>query len=269
MSDSAAPTTADADDWEIVTPPPEAPPTQHDSIRANNNPYLDFQLQTRFGLLSFTLKPSGTGTTQSSNEETEMASSINTQEQSPLFRLPPELRLQIYELILKIHSDNDIVHTTNNPTTRPSVLSILETCRVIDSEAAPIFYILNTLSTSHPSSFLSSLGLRRRNAITRFAVTAFTAAELHISLKGLEPVSQLKSLHIVRKQSVRFTSVSEWRMMAPQLVAVIGRFEKLEEVKVITPEVRDATAREQADLQSLEEVDRRLCAAVRGARSEA
>ena len=76
-----------------------------------------------------------------------------------------------------------------------------------------------------------------------------------------------RSLYIVREQSIRFIRVSERRVMAAQLVGALERVEGLEEVRVVTPGVEDATAREQERRRELDEVDRRLRGTVKDSRA--
>lgn len=225
-------------------------------------------MRTRFGNLSLTIGPRASGDIEHDREhETADARLFNTQEQSALFKLPTEIRLYIYELLLVIPCDSHGIRITNTPARphEPTVLSVLATCKLVNSEAETIFYSLNRLSIEQ-SDFLSTLGHRRLNAIRRVSIPGSKAASVLNSLNGLERAANLESLYFVRKQSIRFTNVSEWRMMAPQLMAAVERIEGLQEVRVITPKVENATAHEEAQIRRLDQVDQRLCRTAKGSR---
>lgn len=261
----------DGDDWEVITPPAEAPSRSTAPTRPQRNPYLDFQMSTRFGQLSFTINPGGTGNTRPTTRTgtgiaTETRPDTSLQGQSPLFnKLPTEIRLYIYELVLHIPTNNHAVRITNDPDTprKSSILSILQTCQLINSEAETLFYTLNRLMPLKPA-FWASLhqNHRRRNAITKLAIPATHPGAAHMALEALTAAPNLKSLYLIREQSARFADIPSWRMMLRQCETAIGNLEKLEELKVITPEVRDPTAPDLVRMGQLKEVDRRLIAAV-------
>ncbi len=73
----------------------------------------------------------------------------NSQTGCGLFRLPPELRTFIFVLALTIPVDEGkpvkLVQKHRAPTQQPSVLSLLQTCRLVNDEAYGIFYAVNHL----------------------------------------------------------------------------------------------------------------------------
>lgn len=105
---------------------------------------------------------------------------------SPLFRLPLELREQIY-----LH----LLHSTlgfNFPGDHPSPVlptAILRTCRAIHDEAAPLLYTTNKLIFSHPSDanmfrralasdlsvYLGTIVLRVKNTDTKLWTSYFNS----------------------------------------------------------------------------------------------
>ncbi|KJX97740.1 hypothetical protein TI39_contig468g00019 [Zymoseptoria brevis] len=105
---------------------------------------------------------------------------INPQTESPLFKIPAELRLRIYELVLSVDPpgisagitlrkdtmvdapDQIASSQTQHPKferymfdgeVKPSVLSLLQTCRWINREAESIFYEINKFQMMSPEHF--------------------------------------------------------------------------------------------------------------------
>lgn len=151
-----------------------------------------------------------------------------------LTKLPIELRTSIWELALRVPSTNaddnhELVWLTPDQRPRPSVLSLLLTCRQINHEAADIFYRVNRLAihvavpngagpgpTRDPHNveasvarFLKSLSPPRLSSLHSLCIWlgevyrhknggwGFDCQELHTTCKRLRRVPNLKTLHLM------------------------------------------------------------------------
>ena len=135
------------------------------------------------------------------------------QAQCGLFSLPAELRNYIYTLVLTVQpNERGTISLTKTPThpTIPTVLSILQTCRLIRDEAQGIFYSVHDLELRarfespvwRPEQFLRQcsamvrcLSSKRRSAIRTLLITSqyvehITGALRHTRrLEGLETLT--------------------------------------------------------------------------------
>lgn len=259
------------EDWVLLPPSSQTPTCNTQPPRGNI--YIDFQLRSRFGNFSFTAQQSTENTyTNKVPNKLEHGSSIGLQEQSPLFRIPAEIRLEVYEHILRIptSSPTSSVNLVHRPAQLriPSSLSLLETCRLILSEAETLFYALNRLSTAYPANLYNSLNSARRSAITQVTLPALSGASTFALLQQLQNFENVKSVYLERRNSARFQDVRTWRVMEKQIVGVLAGMEELEEVKFWTPEMEGVIIEsEKRRGRELEEFDGRVCGAVNGRRA--
>ncbi|KAK4495924.1 hypothetical protein PRZ48_013192 [Zasmidium cellare] len=245
------------DEWVVLSPGevPSAPDTRRPSHPTKVD-YLNFQLRTVLGTFSFNLRPSGQAIDGTNSGERP----IHQQEQSPLFRLPAELRLEIYEHVLRLPIP--AAATNVIPRAAKGGLSILLTCRRALAEAEEVFYSVNRCSHENPVDFLQTLSPRRRLAITKFTMPVVSAAAMHVRLQQLHALPNLTSLYIQRRTSIRYLDVSGWAIMAAQIVAEIRKMEKLAEVRFLTPEATSTlTETEVARKEKLDGIDRKICSA--------
>ena len=138
-------------------------------------------------------------------EERRVAESppiVSTQEDSRLLALPAEIRLYIYELMLR--SDSGTVELGQLPKKRPPLTpSMLQTCRRVLYEAEDIFYSINHFKYTTPfsgrtlASFLDSIGPARRNAVTTLTVCTTSSGRAFQSMEELRSVPDLRSWHTV------------------------------------------------------------------------
>jgi hypothetical protein len=151
-----------------------------------------------------------------------------------LTKLPLELRTLVWEFTLQVpptnaNDNHGIVWLTPDPRPRPSVLTLLLTCRQIKREAEDIFYRINRLAVEVPgphtagpgparncpdveasvAHFLKSLSPRRLSSIHSLCVWLgggylhlngkwnFGCRELNATCKRLRRVPNLKTLHLM------------------------------------------------------------------------
>lgn len=246
-------------DWEIISTPEEP----HSGI----NPYLHFQLDSWLGRFSLTVHSTTSQTYHEPQPPAEKQQEtpepfVHEQQQSPLFKLPAELRLHIYSLLFRIPTDGPGVRVLKS-NDHESVLTSLLACRRFRNEAEALFYQINRMIV-HDSEILPSLGDRRRAAITKMTLPARSASSLLALLQHLpDRVPNLKSLHAVRSTSIKYIDHREWAVMAPQVISEIERMEALEEVKFITPETGELSEHDITREQKLFQIDERICRAVR------
>lgn len=267
----------DGEDWELLTRP-DVETGQNGAY--NGNFYFNFRLDSeradgRRNQLSLTFEPSTrrrrgahplSSQRQINAPPPDLQRIVHEQSQSPLFQLPAEIRLQIYENAFKIKQAHSVIEIRQHPAPTWSVLNFLLTCRRALAEAEEIFYSVNRL-TIVDSAFWSHVGVRRREAITMISLPVRSAAAALGALERLHHAPNLRSLHIERQVSIRFTAVREWRVMAAQLVTEIEKMRCLGDLRISTPKPVDLSEHELGMRSSLEEVDDRLRGAVRG-RSE-
>ncbi|KAF2720490.1 hypothetical protein K431DRAFT_295167 [Polychaeton citri CBS 116435] len=244
------------EDW-VLLPAQETP--AGDTRSPYHNAYLDFQLRTQLGTFSFMAQP-----TTSQVVESEYERTTHSQEQSPLFQLPVELRLNIYEHLLRIGVTGSGVELVQRltPVRFPTRLAILSTCRRALAEAEDIFYSVNRLSLEHPDELWASLGPRRRCAVTSFTLPAKSAASTLHGLQQLRLFQNLESLHIERRLGVQYQDISTWAIMVPQLAAEVRAMERLVDVRIINPEATGLTEHDKVREMKLKEIDRKICSAL-------
>lgn len=247
--------TANDQDW-VVVPPHEGMNEASESRTSLISPipsdYINFQLRTRFGTFSFAARPGPqrAEVTQGEQVARDDKAIPHPQEQSPLFRLPIDIRLEIYEHLLRVPpSDSNQAAKLARRSARSSSIStrltVLLTCRRVLREAEGIFYSINRFRIESPNDFLSTLGSRRRCAMKKFTLPVISPAALLLELEHLSAaVPRLSSLYIQRMASVKYLDVSGWVVMAPQLVAKIQEMKNLTEVKILTPDSGSLLLRE-------------------------
>jgi hypothetical protein len=174
---------------------------------------------------------------------------MNTQEQCPLFNLPAEIRLFIYEFALQRNDDpvdvNEIPYRHH--------LAVLQSCRRINHEAKTIFYAIHRFGFSN--YLFKRVGPNRRNAITAVTITTSSGGAPHGCVTNLHKLPNLKSLYFQRDVSVRYLNISEWASMRRQIQSELAKLKSLEEVKIFTPEAKDLTPAEEQRMEKLRGID--------------
>ncbi len=127
--------------------------------------------------------------------------------------MPPEIRNEIYKHILTVPiNDQGTVEVTDEPEhpEQPTVLSILQTCRIVNDEAKGLFYHVNPIHlrrhsdckgglsiARHTTIFLLTLSPERLHCIRDITITSDWLSSFTITLKRLEG---LKGLRVVTLQ---------------------------------------------------------------------
>lgn len=134
---------------------------------------------------------------------------VNSQPQSRLFTLPAEIRNHIYTLVLTVPTHDEAIWSPQystppillipypNDPNKPTVLSLLATCRLVHDEAYGIFYSMQSLELDHhtmPSTRL--LSKQRLAAFREVTTTAYEPEELNTLLRKLRHFPQLKIVTI-------------------------------------------------------------------------
>ncbi|OAQ61595.1 hypothetical protein VFPPC_09417 [Pochonia chlamydosporia 170] len=185
------------------------------------------------------------------------------QAQCILFRLPIELRLRIYEEVLRIKSPKVQLKwypASHRTSPHLSVLSIIETCRRIHAEAEPIFYSINyiqySVTTPRPStSFFQTISPTRLESIRSLIISVSSGGEaLHI-IRELMPLTKLQKLMIERQQCVRYIDIQAWIVLAKQLKMELEKLSELQILDIITPETPKQTPEEEQRMRRLDQVD--------------
>lgn len=109
-------------------------------------------------------------------------------DQSPFIRLPPELRDDIYEMVLVQDHPIGISQPPDSKTSRVSFAALLQTCHQIRNEAIAIFYSSNSFVISTPGA-------------------NFTRPCLKGWLGALEPETRL----LIRRVFINEDNASIWR----------------------------------------------------------
>ncbi|GIZ46617.1 hypothetical protein CKM354_000973700 [Cercospora kikuchii] len=249
----------DGEEW-VILPPKGAiqVPEGRQFTGPSRSTYVKFQLQFSFRAASCRahLKKK-----KADIEETKLDQSINPQNQSLLFLLPTELRLNIYEHLLSIPTSRGAVKIAPRPShgKDPVTLAILLTCRRALAEAEEIFYSVNRFSIDPPTSFLDTLGARRLSAITKLELVVGQPSSMLIGLKQLHCLPNLGSLHVRRTVGLRYQNVSAWAVMAPQLIAEIWKMESLSDIRFGSPGTNSLEESDSAHMKRLSEIDQKLC----------
>ena len=99
---------------------------------------------------------------------------------SPLFRLPPEIRYEIYKLLLICPVDVIRVYKASLSHSKVEGITILLVCRLIHNEARILFYGSNTfrISAFSPPLFLDSRSTRSDTRYTRFELIRAISLDL-------------------------------------------------------------------------------------------
>jgi hypothetical protein len=243
---------------------------------------LSFQIGTRIGRFSLEIKPRGSNTEQygagagsDSDDNTIriLASSegiINQQRQSPLFKLPAELRFAIYEHVLRLPLDGAsyrqiVYHPSCGHQRFNSVLNLIATCRLIQLEAEELFYSLNRHRIVQLTEFSASLSVRRRHAIAHIALCVVSAGEMLTMLQGLQGFPNLETLLVERLMTIRYIDPRSWAVLTPNMVTEVKKFTKLRSVRIVTPMIAELSDDESKRLEKLEFHDARIVAAAAGA----
>ena len=130
------------------------------------------------------------------------------QVQSPLFSLPDELRMLIYDnLLLAGEGDVDVLRICCEDTQdSPSIMSILRTCRRALDEAEAIFYEINRLRMcARDFANLTIVNSSRRLQAIR-ALTFELWGEDHLSsfMRDFAALPNLQTLHLRGMDNVFF-----------------------------------------------------------------
>lgn len=186
------------------------------------------------------------------------ASYYNNQAQCIIFRLPLELRQRIYEEHFSI--DSVKVHLKWYPTSRLSVLVLLETCRRIHAEAEHVFYSINRLQYTNleprPStSFFHSISPARLESIQNLTICVSSAGEALQICQELAPLRNLRALTIERQQCARYIDVSSWKLLSKQLKAELEKLSSLKALDIVTPYTPKQTPEEQERMRQLAQID--------------
>lgn len=179
------------------------------------------------------------------------ATTRSPQAQCHLFRIPPELRNYIYELILTVcpNDQGTVVINRTDRTAFPeheSRLCILQTCHLINEEAQGIYYSVHHLELRpspalgfHPhdlvqrtTAFIQCLNEKRRCAITKFTFTANYIEQVTGALKQVHLLTGLEILTLCLENSRHEDPRNFVREMPFWKVAVKKLPPKLKEIKL-------------------------------------
>ena len=251
----------DTKDWWLISADDDA----NDEMAAavEKPPLFDFHFEFKLGRVQHPL-PDWLLSTKITRAKLGKPLPVAGQELSLLFTLPLEIRLQIYDFLLRpLHTMDFGVRMTRSPVhpRLPTILSILLTCRRALYEAEHIFYTSNRLWVDDVG-FPQSLGTVRRSAVWELAVPAQSATMVLELLKILQVLPNLRSLHLVRQVSIRYIDVLSWSILASQLVTQAEKLAQIEDLKIITPEATELTPGDIERKGKLESIDCRLRQAV-------
>ncbi|KAK4503514.1 hypothetical protein PRZ48_004429 [Zasmidium cellare] len=194
------------------------------------------------------------------------------QEQCLLFRIPPELRNFIYELALEVEPDSDGEVTLHRQFRKdhPTVLNLLGVCRLINQEAAGIFYSQhkivihwNTLCANgdydhglRSPGFASTLSRLRLKGLRDLTVTCSGGFEngLEFATMACNRVRSLPALRTLCVRLVRPNRIHQWaervEVEIPFLKKAVKRLVSVEEMRF---EIEDLADREEF-MKRLDEV---------------
>lgn len=291
----------DSEDWDIVSPEEVQRLVPRDGNSERSPPddggsSTEFRLEVKFLGLSCELTATNRRTTREGAEQPPPPSRpaapqpstlgpTNPQLQSPLFALPTELRLQIWEHLLTLLTPTTSTEPfygipmspephlcPNHRRLRPpSILSILQTCRLAHTEAQTLFYSLNRLHAD-PRIAAARLSPPRRAAVAAMTMTVTVAQEMTSVARALRSAEGalpgLRSLWFVRTQTIKFLDPRPWAVMSYQTAGELrgakeGGCRLLSEVRVITPEEKYPTNADRERWARLRIADERIEAAVR------
>lgn len=134
----------------------------------------------------------------------------NPQTESRLFSLPPELRVKIYSYLFATALNKDgritMISSFYSQPPRPTVLSILQTCKLIRNEAEDLFYSAHTLefselwmSADHPKGilvFLHSLKIQRLAAVRSLCLYFGSVESITTFCRAAKRLTGLRSLSV-------------------------------------------------------------------------
>jgi hypothetical protein len=165
---------------------------------------------------------------------------VNDQSNSPLFNLPAELRMGIYPLVFQNP------HGTADFGRLPAKhhLALLQTCRRILLEAEDIYYTLHRFiyncgpakHTLYNTARL--LSPPRIDAIEHLTIFTSNGGTAFGVVQELHHLPNLRTVVFERGTSVEYINLDSWNILKRQMIDSLKRLEKLEEVKIITPEPR-------------------------------
>lgn len=121
-----------------------------------------------------------------------------------LFALPAEIRNHIYDLSLTVlpTEPNSAVKITRTPPSseKPTILSLLQTCRLINEEAHSIFYHNNTLQIARweDLGFFREVSPQRLAAIRRLEVCIVQTEHMTRLFKLMRPLCCVQELVFIR-----------------------------------------------------------------------
>ncbi|KAK5171064.1 uncharacterized protein LTR77_004208 [Saxophila tyrrhenica] len=200
---------------------------------------------------------------------------VHPQTQSNLFKLPPELRNAVYAFALKIldgHigsielAQRKIDHNAINPArSPPPATSLLQTCKIIESEARLLFFAVNHLRLDsfrmymyregrHPSKVRDAAlidgpatlrYMARLSAIERITITVGSIGSL-----GMRRFKNLKELHFDINANLRCTNCPRYTVGPNKRV---WNYEELsKEFEAEQKDLRDAVKQLPIGIQTLQ-----------------
>ncbi|WPH02725.1 Hypothetical protein R9X50_00559300 [Acrodontium crateriforme] len=185
------------------------------------------------------------------------------QEQSPLFCLPTELRLRIYELVLRIETPTVTLtrwQKYHSQRGLHSVLTLLETCRRIHAETELIFYDINTIvipsMNPYDTCYMNTVSPKRLHAIKSLIVQVSSSSDALAKLQDVALRFRVHKLIVERHQSVRFIDVRSWAYFRQQMQAEVENMSELKDIDFITPSAKGNISEDELRrLQKLNAID--------------
>jgi hypothetical protein len=176
---------------------------------------------------------------------------VNPQTDCLPLSLPPEMRNEIYKLVLTVPANGQgTVEITNKPEhpEKATVLSLLQTCRTINDEAKGLFYHLNPVHlrqhgkakgglaiARHTSLFLRTLSPGRLHCIREITVTSNWLWSFTTALKRMKPLNGLRVVTLQIEDAMIFFTLNRDKFesgMPDLLRAARGLPASVTEVKV-------------------------------------
>lgn len=136
-----------------------------------------------------------------------------TQNHSAYMKLPPEIRIMIYELLLTVPDMLPIQRPYNVITTRYRNFrtAILGVSRMIHAEAAPILYGRNTFSTENHSNVTTAYDLEHVNPPLKRWITHHHSSSCAHECCTPSPETQARLIEDVSKVRTRYKkNVPQW-----------------------------------------------------------
>ncbi|KAF2483423.1 hypothetical protein BDY17DRAFT_147292 [Neohortaea acidophila] len=165
---------------------------------------------------------------------------FDPQTESPLSSLPAEPRDRIYGLVLTVSTEDgpaQLGKSSSKKQARPTCLSLIQTCRLIHSEAQTMFHAVNffKINVDLIRSFTRRTSIDRLNCITILTVQISEKAEcVTRAVKSLTRLANLKKVTMkVEMKSIKFFAELIAEVERGFVAEEIKRKTSLEQVKVI------------------------------------